>query len=157
MFYAKEARMFEAFDEAARRTLFFARLSVVRIGGETIDDVHLLHGILSARPEAVTRFTDRAAWSAAELERRARELTPGGPHLPASHEIPFSQSATTRIVAVGERHRAPGAPIVPEHLLWALLLPPSTPVAELLAEAGISREAVEAFLDGGESSGQLDP
>jgi ATP-dependent Clp protease ATP-binding subunit ClpC len=141
--------MFEAFDEHARRALFFARWSLTQTGGETIDDVHLLHGILTARPEALTRFTDRDVWPAAALEQRMRELFPGGPPLPVSAEIPFSRTLTERLLAVGGRAREPGAPIVPEHLLWALLQPPVTPVTQFLAEAGVSVQAVDAFLDGG--------
>jgi hypothetical protein len=40
------ARMFEQFDEPARRALFFSRYEASRAGGDVIDSEHILLGIL---------------------------------------------------------------------------------------------------------------
>jgi ClpA/ClpB-like protein len=64
-----------------------------------------------------------------------------------AQEIPFSAAATETLLAAGARPRSEGRLVVPEHLVWAVLANPSTPAAALLAEAGVTRDAIEAFLD----------
>jgi hypothetical protein len=159
-----------AFDEHARRVLFFARVAVtqpgaaeldvrqlldaIQPGGETgrqgggasLDDVHLLLGVLQTDAEAVTRFAD-PAWPGDRLRQRLVDLAPHGPPVSAMHEIPFSPAAIATVVAAGSRPRRDRQLVVPEHLVWALMADPATPVAALLAEAGVRREAIEAFLD----------
>jgi hypothetical protein len=161
--------MFEAFDEHARRALFFARWNVMQPGGTfdmqraldwvnqgagavtdggaaEIDDVHLLLGVLQEDAEAVTRFCD-PAWPKERLQERLRDLAPSQPRVSPAQAIPFSAAAKKTLLTVGARPRGKGRLIVPEHLVWAVLAKPSTPVAALLAEAGLTRGAIEAFLD----------
>ena len=140
------ASIFEAFGELARRALFFARFSLTQRGGAEIDEVHLLLGVLAGSPEAVTQFTD-AAWPEDRVTQALHDLSPHEPRLPTATPIPFSRSVTDAIVAAGVRPRAQGRQIVPEHLVWAVMQEPSTPAAALLAEAGVTRVAIEAFLD----------
>ena len=161
--------MFEAFDEHARRALFFARWSVVQPGVEfdvqrafdavqqgagaptekvaaEIDDVHLILGVLQADADALTRFAD-PEWSKERLRERLRDLAPRESGVSPAQEIPFSPAAKKTLLTVGARPRGKGRLIVPEHIVWASLAEPSTPVAALLAEAGVTRRAIEAFLD----------
>ena len=138
--------IFHAFGETARRALFFARWSLTELGGGAIDDGHLLYGVLHGSPEAVTRFAD-PAWTHDRLRQRIRDLSPGEPRRPTFREVPFSPSAQAVLLGTGMRPRTEGRPIVPEHIVWALMADPSTPAAALLGEAGVTREAIAAFLD----------
>ena len=161
--------MFESFDEHARRVMFFARWSVMHPGVEfdmqrafdevqqgaaaptdkvaaAIDDVHLLLGVLQGDAGALTRFAD-PAWPKERLRERLRDLAPPGSGVSPAQEIPFSPAAKQTLLTVGARPRGKGRLIVPEHIVWAVLAKPSTPVAALLAEAGVTRDAIEAFLD----------
>jgi ATP-dependent Clp protease ATP-binding subunit ClpC len=138
---------FSAFGEQARRALFFARYSLTEIGGAAIEDRHLLLGVLKASPDAVGRFVDPAHWTSHRVEVRLRDLSPWQPSLSTSVEIPFSPATQRALQAAGERPRPQGREIVPEDLVWAVMSDPATPVAALLAEAGVTRPAIEAFLD----------
>lgn len=143
-----EARSpFDAMGQHARMAMFFARESVSQTGGTTLEDAHLLLGVIKAHTQAVARFVEPSQWTRHLLETRLRDLCPPGPMLPTSVEIPFSAGAKRAIALAAGRESHPGRDIVPEHLVWALMDDPSTPVAGLLAEAGVTREAIEAFLD----------
>jgi hypothetical protein len=159
--------MFDAFDEGARRALFFARWNVTQPGvefdfhgigavppdahamtqgGAELDDVHVLLGVLQADAQAVTRFAD-PAWSRDRLRERLSVLAPRDSLVSMAQEIPFSAAAKETVLAAAARPRSEGRPVVPEHLVWAILAKPSTPVAAVLAEAGVTRDAIAAFLD----------
>jgi ATP-dependent Clp protease ATP-binding subunit ClpC len=138
---------FAAFGEQARRALFFARYSLTEIGGAAIEDRHLLLGVLMASPDAIGRFVDPAHWTALRVEIRLQGLSPWEPSLSTGVEVPFSPETQRALRAAGERPRPHGREIVPEHLVWAVMADPATPVAALLAEAGVTRAAIEAFLD----------
>ena len=164
--------MFEAFSEDARRVLFYARLAVSLIGGSAIDDPHVVVGILIARPEALMRFIDATHWSEPVLEARLRALVSDGAsaapdgatslagraehalralmadprHTGMHHDIPFSAGVTRLLTTLSATAQREGRDVVAEDFVWVLTHDPSTPVGALLAEAGVDREAVGAFL-----------
>jgi len=144
---AEAGSPFAAFGEHARRALVFARLAAIRRGGAGLDDVDLLLGVLQAQPQAIVRFVESTLWTAALIETRLEALTSPGPSVPVESEVPFSPAAVRAITVAAGRQRSPGHDLVPEHLVWALMDDPATPVVRLLAEAGVTRAAIEAFLD----------
>jgi hypothetical protein len=166
---------FEAFSEDARRVLFYARLAVSLIGGSAIDEPHLVVGILIARPDALTRYVDAAHWTEARFEERLRALVTDRP-APASetgtslasraehalrtfmadpgsavhHDVPFAETDMRLLTTLGAAAQRDHRIVVAEDYVWALTHDPSRPVGALLTEAGVDREAVAAFLRGGD-------
>jgi ATP-dependent Clp protease ATP-binding subunit ClpA len=149
--------MFESFDEQARRALFFARASLDETGGDAIVEQHLLLGVVREAPEAVTRFTDPAGWESVRLRDEVMRLAGPGwtvermldrlhDRSRTSVEVPFSDTSMALIKSAAELGRATSPPRVrPEHFVLAMLLVPNA-VGPLLAEAGVTADAIRAFL-----------
>ena len=141
-----EPSPFAVFGERARRTLFFARLAVTRLGGSEVAETHLLHGVLADSPTAVTRFAAGSEWTASRLLQLVGDLATREPGPSVSVEVPFSPAVLRIFPVAAARALGANRELVPEDLVLGLLEDPAAPVARLLAEAGVTREAVEAWL-----------
>ena len=131
--------MFERYDEAARRALFFARYEVSQRGGTSIEPEHLLLGLLREPKGLVGRILDERRVLPSQLQLELEEQLTRGERLATSVEIPFS-SATQRVLGytVEEADRLLHRHIGTEHLLLGLLRDEHSTAAKELGTYGIT-------------------
>jgi ATP-dependent Clp protease ATP-binding subunit ClpA len=142
---ANRALQLERFSYESRAALFEARSAVSRYGGDHIETAHLLFGLLQGTPLRVSPFI-KADWSLDKILERLRPTLPHGDFLPESLDIPLSRDLQRTLArASREADRLASQTVRPEHLLLAVLDEPSNNEA-LLREAGVTREAIETFL-----------
>jgi ATP-dependent Clp protease ATP-binding subunit ClpA len=127
--------MFERYDEAARRSLFWARHAASQFGGRSIEPEHLLLGL--SRDASV-----QAMLAPLPIERLRADLESRiifGEKVSTSVEMPFS-SATQQALgfAVEEADRLLHGHIGTEHLLLGLLREEHSVAASALASQGVS-------------------
>jgi ATP-dependent Clp protease ATP-binding subunit ClpB len=137
---------FDRFTEESRRALFFARAAVSLYGGGRMETDHLLLGLLEAAPSSITRFMG-ADWSVERMQEHLRRNVLRGPTVAESVEIPLSPDLARILVrASREADNLLSQDVRPEHLLLALLDDDVGSDAELLREAGVTRQSVVMFL-----------
>lgn len=139
--------MFERFNEAARRSLFFARFEASALGSDAMVPEHLLLGLLRAHDSATRRLLGGAGltYGAARAEIEAR--LGRRPYLAPSVEIPFSGPLKALLEsAVKEADRLEHRIIAPAHLLLSLLQEEGSFACELLRKCSLSSEAVLGHL-----------
>jgi heme-degrading monooxygenase HmoA len=138
--------MFERFDEAARRALFFSRYAVSQLGGERIEPEHLVIGVLRGAPEAVVRFA-RSGETGDGLRARLEGGTVPHEKVTTSVEIEFSPEAHDVLQQVPvEADELKNVSIRPEHLVLAVLVKTSGTAAQVLHEAGVNAAAIRGYL-----------
>src|SRR5262245_23054335 len=116
-----EAKVFERYNEQARRVMFFARYEASQWGSQSIQAEHVLRGLLRESDSVVARVVSRAGASKAAM-LAALDQQPRGPVIPASVEIPFStESKSVLVLAAEEANLLGHQHIGPEHLLLGLL------------------------------------
>jgi ATP-dependent Clp protease ATP-binding subunit ClpA len=130
----------------AAQALFFARGAVSQYGGAQLDSTDLLLGILQAAPEAIMRFT-ASGLSVESMKERAVATLPPAPKLAEAAEVPFSPGLRRTIErAVRAADNAAARDIRPEHLVLIVLDDVMSAAGQVLRDAGVSRDAVTAFL-----------
>ncbi|HEU4694220.1 MAG TPA: Clp protease N-terminal domain-containing protein [Vicinamibacterales bacterium] len=153
--------MFERYDEAARRTLFYARYAASELRARSIDGEHLLLGLIrepqgrAARVLAAIRLLDLRK----ELEGARSE---DAPPVPVSVEIPFSPDVKRMLeYAAEEADRLAHPHIGTEHLLLGLMRQEGSVAAAALGRYGLRlhtlREQVRALASEQPSSDEPDP
>ena len=126
--------MFERYNDAARRSLFFARFEASQLGALSIETEHMLLGLL--RDGSVLTLLPPVPLEPLRLEleshRQSREK------IPTSVEIPFA-SPTKRSLqfAAEEADRLLHSHIGAEHLLLGLLREEHSVAASSLAAHGV--------------------
>jgi heme-degrading monooxygenase HmoA len=139
--------MFERYDEASRRALFFARYEVAQLGGLTIEPEHLVLGILRGSAQDILRFASPG--TTADTIRNALQLPASQPKVSTSVEIPFSQGTKDALLrAPIEADDLSNVFIRPEHIVLGILVKTSGEAARALNGAGVTVDAVRAFLKG---------
>lgn len=159
--------MFDAFTEAARRVIFFARLEAGRLGFDDIDTPHLLLGFVDGdrgnddallqklMPDDVPIDKGATVWNIQRPphlpflnEDRANRLratfSRSGPRpesQPMNADMPLTARAR-RVFADASEHAGDGM-ITPLHLLWAMLAEEQAEVAKTIDELGVSREQID--------------
>jgi ATP-dependent Clp protease ATP-binding subunit ClpC len=135
--------MFERFTESARRTLFFARYEVSKLGGRAIEAEHLLLGMLRAPEGVATRLLSAAGISYSEVRAAIQGHTAGAAGVPVSEEIPFSAEAKRVLERAGkEADGFAHKDIDNEHLLVAMVREDGSFAAGLLGRAGLNMSNV---------------
>ena len=129
--------MFERYNEAARRTLFFARYEANEHGSRWIEPEHLLLGLI--RDEETTGTVVLQGRPLRGLRAEVAALVPREPRPMVVTEIPFSP-ATRQVLdlAAKESDGLEHSHIGTEHLLLALLPAAATAAGALLARHGFS-------------------
>jgi ATP-dependent Clp protease ATP-binding subunit ClpC len=122
--------MFEHFDEAARRAIFFARYEASNFAAREIETHHLLLGVLRAEPALET--------AVAGPESLREEFAPlRGDLKTAPVDIPLSRDVRRVLALAQEESRWEGGKYVTAvHLLAALTQDPG-PAGEALRRRGI--------------------
>ena len=136
--------MFERYDEASRRALFFARYEVAQLGGLTIEPEHLVLGILRGSAQDILRFAGPG--TTADTIRNALQLPASQPKVSTSVEIPFSQGTKDALLrAPIEADDLSNVFIHPEHIVLGILVKTSGEAARALSGAGVTVDAVRRF------------
>ena len=135
--------MFERYTESARRALFFARLAVSRLGGDSMGPEHVLLGVLRSSKDVAWRVCVQAGVTYEGVQAELKAEATSRARLPTSVEIPFSLGAKRVLEwAAEEADRLLHSYIGTEHLLLALLRDPRNPAGAILAAHGLELGAV---------------
>ena len=141
--------MFERYNEAARRALFFARYESSQYGALTIAPEHLLLGILREPGPVLVRMLSTAPETIEAIRKSVADRVQRQEQVPASVEIPFSL-ATKRVLQFGaeESDRLLHNYIGPEHLLLGLLREGDSVAASVLGVHGLPLDEVRQRVAG---------
>jgi len=138
--------MFERYTEKARRVIFFARYEASQFGSPTIESEHLLLGLLREDKALTNRFL-HAHSSVEEIRKQIESRTIVRESISTSVDLPLSDenkrvlsSAAEEAERLGHQH------IGTEHLLIGLLREKQSFAAQILAERGLTAEAVRGDL-----------
>jgi len=135
--------MFDRFNNAARRALFFSRYEASLLGKSEIDSEHILLGLLRDGNE-VTREIFRFCNVDPSKVRAAFPIPDPPPQVSSSAELPLSGTAKKILAHTGffEAEEGRGETIGPETLLLAILRVGESHAARLLEDLGMTYEAV---------------
>ena len=141
-------RMFELYNEPARRSLFFSRYEASVIGSRTIETEHLLLGILRDRDPLVAHLLGTANVTPEALGQTIyARISQAGSPLATSIEIPFSEDAKLVLnYTAEEAHRLLHGYIGCEHLLLGLLRLEQGLAWDVLRDQGLSLTPVREAL-----------
>jgi ATP-dependent Clp protease ATP-binding subunit ClpC len=141
--------MFERYTEFARRSLFFARYKASALGGAAITPEHLLLGVLrQPRHGVAAHILARAAVDEASLQGEITKACGAAESVPASFEIPFSETAKRILYRAAEEADALGhESIGPEHLVLAVLSEGTSDAARILIDRGVGTEGVRDYIE----------
>lgn len=124
--------MFDRYNLAARRVIFFARQEVGRVGGRMLDPGHLLLGLLREAPTLVTGYLSTPKVAPA-LRRIIEQSLPAGEKLPDSVDVPLSPGCRQVLEAAEkESDRLGQREVTPILLLWGILSEPDSAAARAL-------------------------
>lgn len=128
--------MFERYDEAARRSLFFARYEVTRLGGSSINSEHILLGVLRGGQGGAHHVLAERNISPDDLRRQVESrISARQQELSTSVEIPFGEDAKRALqYAVEEADRIWSRDIRTEHLLLGLMRDGQSMAGSILTE-----------------------
>lgn len=139
--------MFERFTEQARRTIFFARYEASQYGSPYIETEHLLLGILRERRGTLAKLFPGRGAAEADIRKEIEKRITHGERISTSVEMPISEECRKVLMIAQEtadrlRHK----PVVPEHLLIALLRVETCLAAKVLNELGVTPEPIQREL-----------
>src|SRR5215203_3716111 len=139
--------MFDRYTEGARRALFFARYELGQLGGSTIENDHILLGLVRQPRDTVSRILEQWNVPVADLRVQLEAHARHGDRIATSVEVPFSAS-TTRVLnlAADEADRLVHMDVECAHLLLGLLHEKDSFAATALAKYGLSLEGVRAYV-----------
>lgn len=173
--------MFDAFSDRARRIVFLSRKMAGRRGAAAIEVEDLIAAAVAEdQGDFLKVFSENAAAgayvpvlpqhhpflvaeTAADVRRRLEPLLPAAKALPDSVDMPLSdelQEVLAVAIKLGEElgkgssastHIRVGH-VQPLHLMAAALAKETSATAQVLKQAGISKEAVIAAIESGEYS-----
>jgi ATP-dependent Clp protease ATP-binding subunit ClpC len=134
-------KMFERYTERARRVFFYARYETTQLGGYSIENEHMLLGLIRLGTGVANQIFVRANLP---LEAIRQELEiPKGPPTDPAIEIPFSNETKQLLTdAAQEAEQLNEKHIGTEHLLLGLLRAEGTVAASILASNGLRLDAV---------------
>jgi len=130
--------MFERYTERARRVLFYARYETSQLGRYSIENEHMLLGLIRLGTGVANQIFARANLPLEAIRQKLEKQK--GP--PTDIEIPFSNETKQLFTdAAHEAEQLNDKHIGTEHLLLGLLRAEGT-VASILASNGLRLDAV---------------
>lgn len=93
--------MFEIYNEAARRVIFFARYETSEFGAPEIETEHFLLGLIRQDQALLERFVG-APIDAEAIRQQIRNRTPLGEKIPTSVDLPLSMECRLVLLSTGE-------------------------------------------------------
>jgi ATP-dependent Clp protease ATP-binding subunit ClpA len=174
--------MFESFSERARRVVFFSRRLAGRRGAAAIEAEHLIEAlILEDQGDYAKLLPERSApgtavqgtrphrpfftaETAAKILHGLEALMPADAQgLPESVDMPVSETGQRVMLGAKELseelHHEPATPsrirtghVEPLHMVAVVLSDDTSAVAEVLKQAGVTKEAVMTAIETGEYS-----
>jgi ATP-dependent Clp protease ATP-binding subunit ClpC len=140
--------MFEKYTDKARRTIFFARYEVSKLGGQLISPEHLLLGLLREDDSVLPRLLGEQDKPVREaIRQRVVERCRVGEEISTSVEIPLADEMKDLLKYAGEESEGMGqGQIGTEHLLLGLLRVEGSLAAGVLGEQGVEYGAVREAL-----------
>jgi len=134
--------VFDRYNEAARRAMFFSRYEASLLGQPLIDSEHILLGLLRDQNEIIRELLEVFHVDPFKI-RAAFPIPDPPPAVSSSAALPLSENAK-RILAftATEADKSGTSTIGPEMLLLGILSLPGSRAAKLLAEFGMTYEGV---------------
>lgn len=133
--------MFERYSEKAKRVIFFSRYEASQFGSPAIDTEHLLLGILREAPDLVASVAGPDAIQ--KIREGVREQCPIRDKISTSVDLPFSEAAKNALMSAEKQADQSGNRIISsDHILIALLKEENCLAQRILAELGVTAEAV---------------
>jgi hypothetical protein len=137
--------MFERYNEAARRVIFFARYEASKFGSHHIESEHILLGLLRQEHSLLARFPSLGSYD--ELRAEIERVVPKDKPISTSVDLPLTNEckrvlshAADEALELGSKH------IGAEHLLLGLLGEPRSLASEILKKRGLQIEELrESF------------
>jgi ATP-dependent Clp protease ATP-binding subunit ClpC len=128
--------VFEAFDEPARRVVFFARYEASRLGSPSIQPEHLLLGILREGRKVAVHLRDRG-FDLDLLRKQIEEAVTRAEPVSTAVDIPLTSDAKEALeIALEEGRANPLLVVGVEELLIGVFREGRSAAARLLAEGG---------------------
>jgi ATP-dependent Clp protease ATP-binding subunit ClpC len=149
--------MFERFNEAARRALFFARYEASQLGSASIGIEHLLLGLAREPRGIVASLLTSSGTALNSLREAVQAECQFREKIATSVEIPFSKDTKQALeFTADEANRLRHSYIAPEHLLLGVLRVERSVAAGILTRHGLRLDAVreEVVRLSGESGGR---
>lgn len=138
--------MFEKYNDAARRSIFFARKEAGKLGGPKIEAEHLLLAIACTDDP----FTRQVLPEIDSIRREIRAVTEkygSREPVPDSLDMEISDEGKQALLsAVEEAEELQDNYIGPEHLLLAILREPESLAASVLNKRGIEPAALREHI-----------
>ena len=139
--FERQTEMFERFSGRARRVLFYARYEVSKLGSSSLENEHVLLGLIRIGSGTANQIFDRAHLPLGAIRQELE--APKGPPINPAIEIPFSNETKKLLMdATEEADRLNDKDIGTEHLLLGLLRAEGTVAATVLASNGLRLDAV---------------
>ncbi len=133
--------MFERYNEAARRTLFFARYEATQQGSLSMETEHLLLGLVREPGGVAGRVLGVAGVTPERIREDIENRSAFRERVATSVELPFSAEIKRVLqVAASEADQLHHAHIGTEHLLLAMLREDASVAGGLLAGYGLGLE-----------------
>jgi ClpA/ClpB-like protein len=138
------------FSQTSVRVLFYARHELTLRPARAMTPEYILVGLLRAAPMIISASVNQS-WTIGRIETALNLATePGVAVLPEDVDIPFSPAVESLLRrSVESADELGSVSIEPGHLLLALLEDSSTPAAQVLGEAGLTRDRVVEVLKRG--------
>lgn len=138
--------MFERYNEAARRVIFFSRYEAAQLGSPYIETEHLLLGLMRQEKVLLTRLLPQS-WSSESIRELIEKRTVTREKVSTSADLPLS-TESKRILShaaeeaeqLGHRH------IGSEHLLLGILREENCFAAQILRERGATLDGIRSKL-----------
>ena len=135
-------QVFERYTERARRILFFARYEASQFGSLSIQNEHLLLGLIREAKGLTRLVFDHAQVSPHDIRQEIDCRTVRREKVATSVEIPFTaETKRTLELAAAEADRLGHNYIGSEHLLLGILREERSVAASILMEQGMSLDA----------------
>ncbi|MGE5111650.1 MAG: Clp protease N-terminal domain-containing protein [Acidobacteriaceae bacterium] len=138
--------MFERYNEASRRVIFFSRYEAAQLGSPYIETEHLLLGLIRQEKVLLTRLLTQR-WSTESIREQIEERTVRREKVPTSVDLPLSNEskrilsyAAEEAEQLGHRH------IGTEHLLLGILREENCFAAQILRERGATLDDIRSKL-----------
>ena len=136
--------MFQRYNGAARRALFFARHEVSELGSRSIETEHLLIGMLCAAKGSTARIFADAQLTLDAVRTEVQRRGPAGEKIPTTVEIPFSEETKRILRSAPDQADDLGDDFVGiEHLVLSILQEPATAGARMLLSRGVTSSRVQ--------------
>jgi ATP-dependent Clp protease ATP-binding subunit ClpC len=133
--------VFDKFNEAARRALFFSRYEAGALGEQVIGSEHLLLGVIRQGGVVTARVWETLGVDAEAIRRKYPPLQ--SPAVSSSAELPLSEHAKKILdYALHEAEGRQSPEVGSQHLLLAILRVPECRAARELIEVGVTYHAL---------------